>query len=133
MPAEGRLRKLHRARRGRDAATFHNAHERAQQGEVFKRCPSVFEYGYGEPPATRISAHPAWWRCGEGLAVEPLTTIKHKTKNQEQAMDANQNKVAIVTGSSRGIRAAVAKQLAADGLVVVINYAGRTGDAEKVV
>ena len=42
-------------------------------------------------------------------------------------------KVAIVTGSSRGIGAAVAERLAVDGFTVVINYAGGAAEAEARV
>ncbi|WP_265920502.1 SDR family oxidoreductase [Cupriavidus nantongensis] len=44
----------------------------------------------------------------------------------------NPRPVAIVTGSSRGIGAAIAERLATDGHAVVINYAGRRDDAEAL-
>jgi 3-oxoacyl-[acyl-carrier protein] reductase len=43
------------------------------------------------------------------------------------------NKVALVTGSSKGIGAATAKTLAAAGASVVINYASSADAAQKVV
>lgn len=42
-------------------------------------------------------------------------------------------KVALVTGGSRGIGAAIATRLAADGAKVVVNYARSAGEADKVV
>src|SRR5260370_12269674 len=43
------------------------------------------------------------------------------------------NKVAIVTGSSRGIGRAIAERFAADGAAVIVNYARSEDEARSVV
>jgi 3-oxoacyl-[acyl-carrier protein] reductase len=48
-------------------------------------------------------------------------------------MSIEQNKVAIVTGASRGIGASIAQRLGRDGFTVIVNYAGSAQSAEEVV
>ena len=58
--------------------------------------------------------------------------------NEIMSMNSNTNakklagKVAVVTGASKGIGAAIAKALGAEGAAVVVNYSSSKADGEKV-
>jgi 3-oxoacyl-[acyl-carrier protein] reductase len=56
-----------------------------------------------------------------------------RDSNRKKVMKKLTNKVAVVTGGSKGIGAAIAKSLAAEGAAVVVNYASSKTDAERVV
>src|SRR6202453_1144347 len=68
-----------------------------------------------------------------GAMMIPQSKPITQKPNTNILMKNNENKTAIVTGSSRGIGAAIAKRLATDGFSVIVNYAARAADADKVV
>src|SRR5258706_10706641 len=55
------------------------------------------------------------------------------SRRQGGHMGELEGKVAVVTGASKGIGAAIAKGLGAEGAAVVVNYSSSRGDAERVV
>src|SRR5260370_35239739 len=61
------------------------------------------------------------------------TLVKTKMKETKMKNGKLNGKVAVVTGASKGIGAAIAKEFANEGATVVINYASAKVDADRIV
>lgn len=62
-----------------------------------------------------------------------MTMLFEKESAKKESLKPLDGKVAIVTGGSRGIGAAIAKELARNGAQVAINYQSNTESADAVV
>jgi 5,10-methylene-tetrahydrofolate dehydrogenase/methenyl tetrahydrofolate cyclohydrolase len=79
---------------------------------------------------TTANRHRRALSCASGIHVNPAVW-QHQPS--EKTMSKLNDKVAVVSGASKGIGAGIAKQLAAASATVVVNYLSSREGADKVV
>jgi len=67
----------------------------------------------------------------QGWHPQPLEQLQ-PAQRRGKKMSNHENKVAVVTGASRGIGAAIAERLAREGFKVIINYSAAAAPAEEL-
>jgi 3-oxoacyl-[acyl-carrier protein] reductase len=80
-----------------------------------------------------LEPKPAHIDLNEAARVAIGATSTLPSKSKAPLMSKLEGKIAIVTGASKGIGAAIAKALAAQGASIVVNYASSKSDADAVV
>lgn len=76
-----------------------------------------------------------YWQPGESAAQKTRRNCLHRWTSPIQRIQHMKldGKIAVVTGASKGIGAGIAKALAAEGAIVVVNYASSKSEADLVV
>src|SRR6185436_8181064 len=106
---------------------------RAWDGQSLARDSRHPRQGHTHPKSAQRGAASIGRPDHAGLHRDPDRDGRAQTDMRNQHMSKLTDKVAIVTGASKGIGASIATHLADEGAAVVVNYASSKDGADRVV